>query len=116
MNYEGKVVVVTGGSKGIGLGCVKVFVEEGGSNVVFCARNAAEGAAVEAAVNARGGPGRAALRSLRRRKVDDVRALIDGVAQSARPHRLPDQQRRLAPAPRAHRRLLRARTSATCSS
>ena len=75
-----RTVLVTGGSKGIGLGCVKVFVEEGGSNVVFCARNAAEGAAVEADVNARGGAGRAHFVRCDVAKVDDVRALIDGVA------------------------------------
>jgi NAD(P)-dependent dehydrogenase (short-subunit alcohol dehydrogenase family) len=40
VRYQGKVVVVTGGSKGIGLGCVRAFVEQGGSEVVFCARNA----------------------------------------------------------------------------
>ena len=56
MRYKDKVVVVTGGSKGIGAGCVKVFVEEGGSKVVFCSRNEAEGKAFEAEVN-RKGPG-----------------------------------------------------------
>ncbi|KAK7938733.1 hypothetical protein WMY93_002059 [Mugilogobius chulae] len=35
--YEGKVVIVTGGSKGIGRGIVKAFVENG-AKVVFCAR------------------------------------------------------------------------------
>ncbi len=29
MRYEHKVIVVTGGSKGIGFGCVRLFVEEG---------------------------------------------------------------------------------------
>jgi len=82
VRYQDKVVVVTGGSKGIGLGCVKVFVEEGGSNVVFCARNAAEGAAVEAAVNARGAAGRAHFVRCDVANVDDVRALIDGAAQA----------------------------------
>ncbi|MEP6901140.1 MAG: SDR family NAD(P)-dependent oxidoreductase [Actinomycetota bacterium] len=37
MNYEDKVVIVTGGSKGIGEGCVRAFVEAG-AKVVFCAR------------------------------------------------------------------------------
>jgi len=80
VRYEGKVVVVTGGSKGIGLGCVRAFVEEGGSDVVFCARNAAEGQAVEAAINAHG-PGRAHFVRCDVSQVDDVRALIDTAAR-----------------------------------
>ena len=52
--YAGKVVVVTGGSKGIGEAIVRVFTREG-ANVVFCARGSEEGAAVEDAVNALGG-------------------------------------------------------------
>jgi NAD(P)-dependent dehydrogenase (short-subunit alcohol dehydrogenase family) len=80
VRYQGKVVIVTGGTKGIGLGCVRVFVEEGGSEVVFCARDAAEGQAVEAAVNARG-PGRASFVRCDVSNVDDVQALIDHTAR-----------------------------------
>jgi NAD(P)-dependent dehydrogenase (short-subunit alcohol dehydrogenase family) len=80
VRYQDKVVIVTGGSKGIGLGCVRAFVEEGGSDVVFCARNEAEGKAVEAAVNARG-PGRATFVRCDVGKVEDVRALVDQTAQ-----------------------------------
>lgn len=80
MRYQDRVVVVTGGTKGIGLGCVRVFVEEGGAEVVFCARNEAEGKAVESAVNARG-PGRAHFVRCDVSQPDDVRALIDGAAQ-----------------------------------
>jgi len=76
MRYKDKVVVVTGGSKGIGFGCVRVFVEDGGSEVVFCARNAEEGQSVEAHLNAHG-PGRAHFVRCDVSKVDDVRALID---------------------------------------
>ncbi len=47
MRYKDKVTIVTGGSKGIGLGCVQVFVCEGGGKVVFCSRDEAEGKAVE---------------------------------------------------------------------
>jgi NAD(P)-dependent dehydrogenase (short-subunit alcohol dehydrogenase family) len=84
MRYEKKVVVVTGGSKGIGFGCVRVFVEEGGSDVVFCARNADEGQAVAAHLNARG-PGRAHFIQADVSKTDDIRALIDQtVAQHGR--------------------------------
>jgi NAD(P)-dependent dehydrogenase (short-subunit alcohol dehydrogenase family) len=42
MEYTNKVVIVTGGTKGIGEGCVRAFVEAG-SRVVFCARNRDEG-------------------------------------------------------------------------
>lgn len=38
LTYEDKVVLITGGSKGIGSGCAKVFIDAG-SNVVICARN-----------------------------------------------------------------------------
>jgi NAD(P)-dependent dehydrogenase (short-subunit alcohol dehydrogenase family) len=80
VRYEDKVVVVTGGSKGIGLGCVRAFVEEGGSQVVFCARNAADGEAVAAAVTARG-PGRARFVRCDVGQVDDLRALIGETAR-----------------------------------
>ena len=42
MNYQNKVVIVTGGSKGIGEGCVRVFVDAG-AKVVFCARKQDDG-------------------------------------------------------------------------
>ncbi|TNN42520.1 17-beta-hydroxysteroid dehydrogenase 14 [Liparis tanakae] len=40
LRYQDKVVIVTGGSKGIGRGIVRVFVENG-AKVVFCARGGA---------------------------------------------------------------------------
>jgi NAD(P)-dependent dehydrogenase (short-subunit alcohol dehydrogenase family) len=76
MRYQDKVVIVTGGSKGIGLGCVKIFVAEGGSHVVFCSRNESEGRAVEAEVNALG-PGSAHFVRADMSKVDDIRRMID---------------------------------------
>jgi NAD(P)-dependent dehydrogenase (short-subunit alcohol dehydrogenase family) len=42
MDYHGKVVIITGGTKGIGAGCVRVFVDAG-SRVIFCSRNQDEG-------------------------------------------------------------------------
>src|SRR5262249_28238292 len=74
--YKDKVTIITGGTKGIGLGCVRVFVEEGGSNVVFCARNVNEGKSLEAEFSSRG-PGRATFVRCDVSKVDEIRALID---------------------------------------
>src|SRR4051794_676188 len=80
MRYKDKVTIVTGGSKGIGLGCVKVFVEEGGAKVVFCSRNEAEGRAVEAEMNKKG-PGTATFVRADMSKIDDVKKVIDFTAQ-----------------------------------
>jgi NAD(P)-dependent dehydrogenase (short-subunit alcohol dehydrogenase family) len=76
MRYEDKVAIVTGGSKGIGAGCVKGGVEEGGANVVFCSRNEEDGAAFEAEAN-RHGPGLAVFMPADVTKIDDIRRLID---------------------------------------
>jgi NAD(P)-dependent dehydrogenase (short-subunit alcohol dehydrogenase family) len=80
MRYQDKVTIVTGGSKGIGAGCVKVFVEEGGAKVVFCSRNESEGRAFEKEVN-RAGPGRAEFIRADVSKVDDVQRVVDTTAQ-----------------------------------
>jgi NAD(P)-dependent dehydrogenase (short-subunit alcohol dehydrogenase family) len=45
MRYEDKVVIITGGSKGIGEGCVRSFVDAG-AKVVFCAREEQRGRAL----------------------------------------------------------------------
>ena len=76
MRYRDKVTIITGGTKGIGAGCVRVFVEQGGATVVFCSRHEAEGRAFEAAVNANG-PGRALFVRADVSRVDDIRAVID---------------------------------------
>ena len=80
MRYKDKVTIVTGGSKGIGAGCVKVFVEEGGAKVVFCSRNEAEGKAFEAEVNRKGGHGSAQFIRADVSKVDDIKRVIDFTA------------------------------------
>ena len=51
MIYTDKVTIVTGGSKGIGEGCVRVFARAG-AKVVFCARGEKEGKALAAEVGA----------------------------------------------------------------
>lgn len=73
--YEGKVTIVTGGSKGIGEGCVRVFAREG-SHVVFCARNAAEGKALEDDVNALG-QGKALFVQCDVSKEEDLQRVVD---------------------------------------
>ena len=75
MRYEDKVVLVTGGSQGIGLGCVRVFVNAG-STVVFCSRSEKEGKAAEAEANA-AGPGRATWIRCDVSDEADVRHLVD---------------------------------------
>ena len=52
MTFRDKVVLVTGASKGIGEGCVRVFAEAG-AKVVFCARGEKAGKALETQVGAK---------------------------------------------------------------
>jgi len=53
LRYNGKVTIVTGGSQGVGDGCVRVFVEHG-SQVVFCAKTDGEGVKLQDELNATG--------------------------------------------------------------
>lgn len=73
MRYEGKVTIVTGGSKGIGEGCVRVF-GGAGARVVFCARTAGDALAAE--VTARG-PGEAVFHACDVSKGEERQALVD---------------------------------------
>jgi NAD(P)-dependent dehydrogenase (short-subunit alcohol dehydrogenase family) len=75
MTYKEKVVIVTGGSKGIGKGCAQAFVEAG-AIVVLCARNESEGAAVSSELNA-AGPGQAQFLRCDVAKSDEIQLLID---------------------------------------
>jgi len=75
MRYADKVVLVTGGSKGIGEGIVRVFVGAG-AKVVFCARGEKDGKSLEGRVNATG-PGSALFLPCDIAKVDQVVAFVD---------------------------------------
>ncbi|XP_017347923.2 17-beta-hydroxysteroid dehydrogenase 14 [Ictalurus punctatus] len=72
--YRDKVVIVTGGSKGIGRGIVKVFVQNG-AKVVFCARGVDEGKHVEDKLN-KAGPGLCLFVSCDVSKEEDIKRLI----------------------------------------
>lgn len=74
MNYENKVVIVTGGTKGIGEGCVRAFVDAG-AKVVFCARKPDEGSALAAELNA-SGKGEAFFVKCDVSKLDEIKNLI----------------------------------------
>jgi NAD(P)-dependent dehydrogenase (short-subunit alcohol dehydrogenase family) len=75
MTYQDKVVLVTGASKGIGEGCVRVFAEAG-AKVVFCARGERAGRALESSVNTRG-PGSALFLPCDVSKVEQVTEVVD---------------------------------------
>ena len=75
MTFKDKVVLVTGASKGIGEGCVRVFVQAG-ARVVFCARGEKAGRALEKQVNA-AGPGKADFLSCDVSRVDQVAGVVD---------------------------------------
>src|SRR5437762_7327244 len=75
MVYTDKVVIITGGSHGIGEGCVRAFVAAG-AKVVFCARNDRDGErlAVEASAD---GPGEAQFFRCDVSRVEEIQHLID---------------------------------------
>jgi NAD(P)-dependent dehydrogenase (short-subunit alcohol dehydrogenase family) len=75
MVYKGKVVIVTGGSQGIGEGCVRAFVGAG-AKVVFCARHQQEGDTLAAEVT-EDGPGEAQFIRCDVSKVEEIQHLID---------------------------------------
>jgi NAD(P)-dependent dehydrogenase (short-subunit alcohol dehydrogenase family) len=74
MRYADKVVVITGGSKGIGEGCVRVFVEAG-AKVVFCARGREGGERLARELNVRG-PGEAFFTPADVSRVEEIERLI----------------------------------------
>jgi len=79
MKYRDKVVIVTGGTKGIGEGCVRVFVDAG-ANVVFCARNQEEGDRLAAELSDLG-KGEAAFIKCDVSKTNEIKDLIEKTAE-----------------------------------
>jgi NAD(P)-dependent dehydrogenase (short-subunit alcohol dehydrogenase family) len=75
MPYADRVVLVTGGSYGIGAGCVRAFVAAG-ARVVFCSRTERRGAALAAEMNQQG-PGEAHFIKCDVTKVAEIERLID---------------------------------------
>ncbi|XP_069132205.1 17-beta-hydroxysteroid dehydrogenase 14-like isoform X2 [Argopecten irradians] len=73
--YKDKVTIVTGGSKGIGRGCVEVFVKHG-SKVVFCARGEKEGKELEAEMNKQG-PGETFFLTCDVSKEEDIKNVVN---------------------------------------
>src|SRR5688572_17467229 len=75
MDYRDKVVIITGGTKGIGEGCVRTFFDAG-SRVVFCARKQDEGDRLAAELNATN-RGEAYFVKCDVSKTDEIARLVD---------------------------------------
>ena len=74
-DYRGKVVLITGGSKGIGAGCARAFVQAGAKTVI-CARGAPAGEALAGELTGEG-PGRCDFEVCDVSRPEDIRRVID---------------------------------------
>ena len=79
MDYKDRVVMVTGGTKGIGEGCVREFFDAG-AKVVFCARRQDEGDRLAAQLNERSGT-EATFIKCDVSKTDEIQALVEKTAE-----------------------------------
>ncbi|XP_015274014.1 PREDICTED: uncharacterized protein LOC107116590 [Gekko japonicus] len=77
LRYPGKVVIVTGGTSGIGLATVREFVRQG-AKVVFCSKapEAEKGRAIQRDLQAPGCPGDAYFQVCDVRSESDIKRLI----------------------------------------
>src|SRR5713226_9135793 len=82
LQLKNKVIIVTGGAKGIGEGIVKVLAAEGAVPIIV-GRNAADNAAVVAAIAASGGRAFAVQAELTRTE-ECRQAVTDAVAHAGR--------------------------------
>lgn len=75
MPYTNKVVIITGGSQGIGEGCARIFVAAG-AKVVFCSRTERSGQALASELNHHG-PGEAHFIRCDVSRVEEIQPLIE---------------------------------------
>ncbi|XP_015280691.1 PREDICTED: 17-beta-hydroxysteroid dehydrogenase 14-like [Gekko japonicus] len=82
LRYPGKVVIVTGGTSGIGSAIVREFVHQG-ANVVFCSRasGAEEGQAMQRDLQASGCPGDVFYQVCDVKNESDIKRLISVTIQ-----------------------------------
>lgn len=78
MRFQNRAVIVTGGAKGIGAGCTRVFADEGGM-VAILDRDAVAGAALADELNV-STPGRVLYRMCDVANIQDLQEAIDEVA------------------------------------
>jgi len=76
LRYADRIVLITGGSSGIGKGCAVEFVKAG-ATVVFCSNREDEGAAVAAMLQAIEAAGDASFAYCDVRRTEDIRNLIE---------------------------------------
>jgi len=79
LRYQDRVVIVTGGTRGIGLGCSRVFVEAG-ARVVVCARGEQEGQRLAAELTGRG-PGQAVFMPCDVSRVEQIEQVVDATVE-----------------------------------